>query len=116
LLSVNYIRKSFFLLKMCSNEVYYACRRGILKQLKQLIEKGANVDVKDGYDYTLLHHAIYGENLEIVKYLIELGVDLDFPNFWGDTAFDYACLIGNLEIIEYLGNLKLQKKYLFIEK
>ncbi len=45
----------------------------IIKHVKELVEKGANVNVEDEYGYTPLDYAQFNRSDEISKYLIEHG-------------------------------------------
>ena len=51
--------------------LHYAAEFGHIKVTKFLIEKGANIEVKNEDGNTPLHEAVDGGHFEVVKYLIE---------------------------------------------
>ena len=68
----------------------YAVRHGNLEATKALIDQGADVNAKDGYGVTPLHHAA-GENLAgIGKMLVEAGADVNIRDESGHTPLHYA--------------------------
>ena len=73
---------------------FYTC------PLKQLIEKGVMLDVKDEFGWTALMYAVRAGHLETVKYLVEQGANKDEK----DNKSLTALIIGlrHLEIEKYL--------------
>lgn len=61
-----------------------------LDSFKYLIEKGADIQVKDDFGNTLLHSAAKLGLLDIVHFLVEQGLDLQAKNSVGKTALDLA--------------------------
>jgi rRNA-processing protein FCF1 len=68
----------------------------LFKQIKELIEKGANIHTIR--EYALRHVAYYG-HLEIVKYLVEKGANI---HALGDAPLRWSAENGHLEIVKYL--------------
>lgn len=66
-----------------------------------LIEKGANVNAKDGFGMTSLMWASYNGNVELVKLLLEKGAD-KYVEVKGQTALSAAEEKGFSEIIKLL--------------
>ena len=66
-----------------------------------LIEKGANVNVKGKGGYTALIKAASEGNVEVVEKLIETGADVDAKTHQGDTAL--MCTLSK-EVVEKLVN------------
>lgn len=54
-----------------------AARHGRGEVVAFLVEKGANVNVADGYGYTPLHLAAEGGHLDVVKRLVKAGAKAD---------------------------------------
>lgn len=77
---------------------------------KELINFGANLEVKDGDGMTALYNAVEMKNAELVKILIDAGADInvEVPLKENDTVLDVAILNGNLEIYELLKNAGLK--------
>ncbi|KAL2740342.1 hypothetical protein V1478_000483 [Vespula squamosa] len=67
-----------------------------LSVVKLLIDKGANVNIKDKFNSTPLH---YANHLSIVKCLVENGADINAKNNEGNTPLHTAV---NFPIVEYL--------------
>jgi ankyrin repeat protein len=57
--------------KIGRTPLLYAARYGSLELCEILIQKGARVDVMDGFNETMLHLATVNEYPHIVKYLLE---------------------------------------------
>lgn len=70
--------------------------------VKMMIEKGANINVKNLNGQTPLHVAILTNNIEIAKYLIEKGADLNIKDCKGQTPLYLAILKNNVEIAKLL--------------
>jgi len=49
----------------------YVCKYGSTRVLELLVTKGLKLDVKDEKGYTLLHNAVFHNNLELTNYLIK---------------------------------------------
>lgn len=67
-----------------------------------LIEKGANVNAKDGFGMTSLMWAAYNGEVELVKILLEKGADKTIEAQGGQTALQGAQDKDHTEIIELL--------------
>ena len=52
-----------------NNSLFDACKENSIDQVKLLLEKGTDVNIKDDYGHTVLHIASYHNNIEIVKLL-----------------------------------------------
>ncbi len=78
------------------------------KMVQLLIEKGANVNVKDSLGNTPLlqsqHLEFHSENLEIIELLIENGADLDILGSGSKTILHKVIRNGNLKTAELLLN------------
>ena len=79
------------------------CKEESLNIVKNLVEQGANVNVKDYRNKrTALHHAVEAKSLEIVKYLVEHGADVNCKTERRATALHFAVRTGSLEMAKYL--------------
>ena len=57
--------------------LHIACEMGKLKAVKDLVEAGASLTVKDVFGYTPFHNAVQFSQVDVVSYLITKGVDLN---------------------------------------
>lgn len=85
--------------------LYWASDRGIIKNIKLLLEYGANVNIKDSYGTTPLHlTSLYGHT-EATKLLIDNGAYVNAQDNLGNTPL-HEVAIGdrrsNVETIIYL--------------
>lgn len=62
--------------------------------VKGFVNKGADVNAKDGYGNTPLLIAVQYSNYTIAKYLIDNGADVNSQNNEGWTALNYAVYYG----------------------
>lgn len=89
---------------MCDRQLIDAARYGDLDKVKELIDNGANFNIKDGiFKKTPLYFAVCNGYLEIVKYLIdEKKADFNVKDNDGRTPLHLAASNGCLEIVKYL--------------
>ncbi|WP_420535814.1 ankyrin repeat domain-containing protein [Brachyspira intermedia] len=67
-----------------------------------LIDSGADINLKNIADVTVLILASMNNHLEIVKYLVENGADINVKDKKGRTALRYAVENGHSEVAEFL--------------
>ncbi len=83
-----------------------ACSHRNVTAVKQLIHKGANVNVLDKNEYTPLHHVCFWNYFEIARLLIEHGADVNISTKkFKTTPLHFACLYAekkNSSIVELL--------------
>ena len=73
--------------------------------VKQAILLGLDVNIKDGYGQTPLHHLMFGKNVKSVKALLENGASLELKDEFGQTPLHYAvssAFEDNAETIRFL--------------
>ena len=88
--------------KIQDPELLNAVKNGNVLRVKELIEKGVDVDIKDSRKInSLMYSASYGY-YEIVKLLIETKADLNALDYNNNTALGEACLGGYIEIVKLL--------------
>lgn len=77
-----------------------------LQVVKDLIERGADVNARDSGGSTPLIHASRSANLEFIKYLIENGADVNARDKMGYTPLGNACdlarINGHWELVKLL--------------
>ena len=60
--------------------LHIACENGHLPIVQYLIEKGAKIDVFDGFQQTPLHYASENNHNSIAQYLIKKGAKIEITN------------------------------------
>ena len=94
---------------MTSQEIGYlstnlrtAARTGNLRVLKQMINKGADMNMNDYVDKTALMLAAENGHLEAVKLLINAGADVNDRTRHGATSLSLAAEKNHVECISVL--------------
>ncbi len=85
--------------------LWVICRKYEVELLKNLIQKGFDIDIKNKYGNTALMRASYNKLLGILKLLLENNANPNIQNNFGNNALYWAEHYRNPEII------KLLKKY-----
>jgi len=70
--------------------------------VKLLIEKGANINLKDLDGWTPLIFAVNSNRIDVVPFLIDNGADLNITANTGYTALHYAVRISKVNITKLL--------------
>lgn len=82
--------------------MHLAASNGELQTVKDLINKGANLNNRDRNSYTPLHYALYGEHTEIAKTLIDQITNFNIQDKSGDTPLHASLYKKNTEIASIL--------------
>lgn len=96
--------------------IFYA-RNGNLQKVKECLEKGVNINIKNRLGYTPLMSALRNPHFEVVKLLVEDGaVHLNIQDEVGFTPLMWASSChGHLEIVKSLvekgANLNIKNKW-----
>jgi uncharacterized protein len=67
------------------SELHYASNEGDFNEVRNLIDNGVDVNLKDKEGWTPLHFAAQSQNASIVLMLIEAGAEIDACNLYGNT-------------------------------
>jgi len=67
-----------------------------------LITRGANVNLRDKDERTVLMLAAFAGNVNVAKMILERGPELQAKDSGGSTAYDYAAKKGNQKLKEML--------------
>ncbi|XP_023346201.1 serine/threonine-protein phosphatase 6 regulatory ankyrin repeat subunit B isoform X3 [Eurytemora carolleeae] len=90
-----------------------------IRVLKKLLQCGANVDAKDAYNMTGLHHAAMRGNISVVKFLVSsLGANqlLNQRDIQGSTALHIASTYGHAEVVKLLLDAGADIRLICLEK
>ena len=83
--------------------LHYAANQGDLDVVKELIDRGAEVNAQTGQGITPLHLAARKGHKDVVEYLVKEAEAEDLPdNLQGGRALHYAAGAGKLEVVECL--------------
>ncbi|XP_054841567.1 ankyrin repeat domain-containing protein 12 isoform X2 [Eublepharis macularius] len=82
--------------------LHTAAIRGDIKQVKELIGLGANVNVKDFAGWTPLHEACNAGYYDIAKVLIAAGADVNTQGLDDDTPLHDSASSGHRKIVKLL--------------
>jgi ankyrin repeat protein len=77
--------------------------------VKSLLEKGANVNAKDGDGTPALMLAARKQNKDVVRLLLEKGADVNAKDKEGRTALELADWAGHYDIVEILGGKRADR-------
>ena len=81
--------------------VHMAAENPDIRIIEMLMERGADVDVKDVYGNTPLCYAAKGNILEMVRYLVSLGNDPLWENYDGDNLLTFSACNPHKDVLEY---------------
>jgi uncharacterized protein len=79
-----------------------AAKQGDLEQVRELLNKRADVNARNINRMTALMSAAMKRNLDVVKFLIEKGSDVNARTDRGMTALMFAAAEGKLEAVKLL--------------
>lgn len=90
-----------------ANILHYAARTGDLNRVQELLDHGADINVKTKNGMSVLRYAVRSGSLELVQWLFELGLDVDEKDRFGYTVIYPAAESGSLELVQWLAELGL---------
>lgn len=79
-----------------------AAKRGDLRQVQHLLDRGADVNAKDRWGNTRLMSASFGGHTELVRFLLQKGADINAKTKDGSTALSHAASKGHLGTVQLL--------------
>lgn len=89
--------------------------KGDLEQVKNCLNRGADIAKSDRRGRTVLHLAVIRENLEITRFLLKHGADVNCQDDEGRTPLHIASTLKNVELtnllIEHGADRKIQDAY-----
>jgi ankyrin repeat protein len=85
-----------------SRRRYFGYQEVIISVLQFLLERGADINVRNRFGETPLHLASFNGVLEVVRLLLEHGADEQAKNNDGKTPLQEAVEDGHDEVVELL--------------
>jgi len=79
-----------------------ACEKGDVSAVKELLEKGVNVNARDKDGRQPVIEAAYWQHADVVRLLIDKGADVNAKKVDGTSALEFAILLRNKEIEQML--------------
>jgi uncharacterized protein len=80
-----------------------AAKKGDLKQVETLLNKGVDVNTKDEFGWTPLIHAAGQGHLDVVRFLVERGAEINMRNYRGTTTAVFLAALRNyIEVAKWL--------------
>ncbi|QDV55919.1 ankyrin repeat domain-containing protein [Rosistilla oblonga] len=67
------------------NELHKAASMGNVAAIKPLLDRGFDLEARDGMGYTALHRATFVPHVEVMEELLRLGADVEAPCPDGET-------------------------------
>jgi len=84
------------------NKLIDAAGSGDVSSVQTLLNKGANIELKNEYGYTALMYAAYYGHADVVRFLLNKGADVNAKDTYGRTALSLAGKGGYGEIVRIL--------------
>ena len=91
-------------------------RGGKVNKIRELIERGADVNVKGQYGVTPLHKAASTGDVKVVQLLLDYGAKIDAEDSSGDTPLHVAAANWNNAVKRKLHDVTLEVAGLLLEK
>lgn len=82
--------------------LHYACRSGKLDIIKFLVDKGADVNIKDIRGKHSLHLAASSGHLECVKYLVDNHAEMDIIDKYNRSCLHWASVNKHFDVVIHL--------------
>ena len=79
-----------------------AALEGNTERVRELIDRGADVDQRDDNGRTALMFAVINAHCETMNVLLEAGADVNARSYVGGTALMGAALAGDLKMVQVL--------------
>jgi hypothetical protein len=88
--------------KFCINTLHRAAAKGDIELVIKCLKSGANVDSREGNEWTPLHSAARNGSFRMVKLLLRAGADINAKDVTRRTPLDQAVIGKYDQIIRYL--------------
>jgi ankyrin repeat protein len=87
---------------MDRTDLHSAAFDGNVEEVKKLLKKGADPNIKDKYGWTPLHWAASGGHVDVVKLLLVHGADPTVKDEDGRTPLDLARVKGRRKVVSVI--------------
>merc|ERR1719231_2237360 len=92
-----------------NDDLLRAGKRGSVSAARRALERGANVNYRDGIGYGALHYAALRGHCRLIRFLASRGADTDLKSKQGCTALVLAARDDNLEAARALMGSRAKK-------
>jgi ankyrin repeat protein len=82
--------------------LHYASHSGCQESVKQLIDKGANIEARTNINETSLHLAAKNNNIDVLKLLIEKQAQIEAKTDNEETTLHLAVKHNSLDVVKFL--------------
>uniref|UniRef100_UPI00398F130E BRCA1-associated RING domain protein 1 isoform X2 n=1 Tax=Pristiophorus japonicus TaxID=55135 RepID=UPI00398F130E len=82
--------------------LHIASIKGDIAAVEQLLENGANPNIKDNAGWAPLHEACNHGHVEVVELLLQFGALLNTPGYQNDSPLHDAVMNGHMEVVKLL--------------
>ncbi|XP_067844214.1 BRCA1-associated RING domain protein 1 [Heptranchias perlo] len=82
--------------------LHVASIKGDIAAVEQLLENGANTNIKDNAGWTPLHEACNHGHMKVVELLLQFGALLNTPGYQNDSPLHDAVRNGHVDIVKLL--------------
>lgn len=89
-------------LNKLNKKLVKASERGNTEQVRELLDAGADVDIKDNDGWTALMWSAYQGHSDTARLLLDAGADVDIQDNNGWTALIYAAALGYADTVKLL--------------
>jgi hypothetical protein len=105
-----FLREELFVSDQLNKDLIKSTEDGILEIVKDLLDKGADVNTTNKFNHSPLMLACRDGYIQIVETLLEAGADMDMSDGIGYTALQIAEINNRPEIVELLKSMETIKE------
>ena len=88
--------------KTPEKSLFEAASKGLLEDVRTLVQSGVDVDSRDREQRTALMIAAVGRHLDVMAYLLDSGADIHAMDRYGMTALSWASMDTRADAVEML--------------
>ena len=95
--------------------LYYACRNGSLDLIQILLDKGANIELRNHHGFTPIYCASLHNQPHIIQLLHDYGGNIYKTDAGGLSPLHIAAEKGYIKVVKILLDLDKQHQYVFMK-
>lgn len=82
--------------------MWHAANNGRLEVMELLLDRGADLDARYNFGYTILMKAAFNDYAKVVEFMLDKGADPNIKNEFGGTPLMFAAGLGGTEVVQLL--------------